>query len=356
LPPGTVLELDGFTLHVLPHDRIFGYERIRGLWRILHDLRPDVIQLLASIGPISLEAAVASRSIGAKLFTGCHQAASTFPLAQRASTLLDLERLACVVKRGIHGRLISLVTEKCYAVTSDCADIAVRFFGVQRRKVEVMHLCVEVGHFHPVESAQDGTARRALRTQLGFAEDDIVCVYSGKLTEEKNPLILANAVAALRERGLRYRTLVIGEGPQRDRLLQCNGCVVLPFLPYAELPPYYRAADIGVWPTNESTSMLDAAAAGLPLVVSDGIVYREHVEGNGLVMRMNDLDDLIRTLLALSEPEERARLGRAGTEKMRRDFSCESVARRRLADYYVARGRPSEHDRRTASTVISASR
>jgi glycosyltransferase involved in cell wall biosynthesis len=104
-------------------------------------------------------------------------------------------------------------------------------------------------------------------------------------------------------------------------------------MPHADLGPQYRAADVAVWPTNESTSMLDAAACGLPLVVSDGIAYRDHVEGNGVVVRMNDLDDLVDHLRRLGDPDERRRLGSAGARKMAERFSWDRVARLRLRDY-----------------------
>ena len=110
---------------------------------------------------------------------------------------------------------------------------------------------------------------------------------------------------------------------------------------YGELPPYYRAADIGVWPTDESISMLDAAACGLPLIVSDGIVYRDHVDGNGLVYKMNDLSDLVRTLLELQSAEYRHRLGMASSAKMKSHFSIESIALRRIHDYEEALARNS---------------
>ena len=84
--------------------------------------------------------------------------------------------------------------------------------------------------------------------------------------------------------------------------------------------------------------MLDAAACGLPLIISDGVVYREHVEGNGLVYRMNDLNDLVTKLLELESPDVRVRLGAHGAEKMRSEFSWDFVARRRISHYRQALG------------------
>jgi len=43
-----------------------------------------------------------------------------------------------------------------------------------------------------------------IRTQLGFAPSDIVCVYTGRFGADKNPLLLAKAIARLREPILRF--------------------------------------------------------------------------------------------------------------------------------------------------------
>lgn len=332
----TVEDVDGYRVHYLQHSKLFGHVRMRGLYGKLKLLKPDIVQTFASISWIPLEAALLKPFMGWKLFTGNHNAASTYPIAKRKLSKFDKEYIVTILKRFIHGRIISYFTEKCYAVTVDCADIAVRFFGVQRAKVEVMHLGVDTDVFFPIANENNVYERENIRTNLGVAASDIVCIYTGKFTTVKNPLILCKAIERLRIIGKQYFGVFIGDGVQSEALKSYPFCTVLPFMPYRELAPYYRAADIGVWPTDESTSTLDAAACGLPLIVSDGIVYWEHVEGNGLVFKMNNLDDLIRTILQLYDPDERIRLGSCGAKKMADHFSWDSVAIHRLKDYKIA--------------------
>lgn len=336
LPPGTVETYDGYTLHVLPHRKLLGYMRMVGSRRKLQAIRPQIVQSLPTIGWIPLDASLAKPFLGYKLFTGSHTTASTFSLANRQVALWDTELLKCFVSRTVPGRLVSLATEKCYCPTKDCAEIAWRFFGVQQQKVEIMHLGVDTDYFFPATSDAIFRERLVLRQQLGFNDNDIVCAYTGKFTQEKNPLILAQSIAKLRSMGAPFCGLFIGDGVQRESIQEQPACKVLSFMPFQQLAAYYRASDIGVWPTNESTSMLDAAACGLPIVVSDGIVYREHVEGNGIVYKMNDLDSLVRALLDLGQLEQRKRLGSFGAQKMAKEFSWDSVARRRLRDYEAA--------------------
>lgn len=330
-----VQEVYGYTVHVLPAKRQLGYLRMIGLEEKLRALRPDIVQTLAAIGWLPMDAARLRKKIGYKLFTGNHNAMST----SRASLGLDGNlgrRLKSLFVRYLPGRLASLASERCYAVTKDCAEIAWKYYGVQKRKVKTMHLGVDTDFFFPVHSAEVQDQRRALRAELGFQQDQVVCVYSGKMSEEKNPMIVAQAIQRLNAAGRRFGGIFIGNGAQRDAVAAMPDCRVLPFMPYWELGAYYRAADIGVWPTNESTSSLDAAACGLPLIISDGVVYRDHVEGNGLVVKIGDLDDMVARLSELEDEDTRSMLGKKGAEKMRAHFSWESVARRRIADYKQA--------------------
>lgn len=338
LAPGVYENYDGYTLHIVPHQISSGHVRLPALRNKLRILRPDVVQTYQSAGWITLECAALCPIFGYVLFTGNHNAASTFPLWRYRDRPFAIPRLKSYLTRSLPGMFVSLFTEKCYAATVDCGEIAWRFLGTRRSKVEVMHLGVDTDFFY----APGDDERRlgaALRAEHGIRSDETVFVYTGKLTGEKNVRILAEAVAALRSEGHAARTLVVGEGPQRDTIAACDGAVVLPFVRHAQLPPYYWASDVGVWPTNESTSMLDAAACGLPLVVSDGIVYRDHVEGNGLVVRQHDRDDLINALRTLLDPTLRATFGEIGARKMREAFSMERVATQRLNNYRVALGK-----------------
>lgn len=336
LTPGRVAMQDGYTVHVMPHERVLGFMRMRGMAAKLRALRPDVVYSLSAIGWMALEAALLKPFLGYQLFTGSHTAASTFPLYRAGLPWYAPARLRAFATRAVPGRIVSLATVRCYGPTVDCAEIAWRFFGVQRHKTAVMHLGVDTDVFFPVAGSAHEAERAAARAELGFAPGDVVAIYTGKLTAEKNVALLADAVAKLRERGLPYRALVVGDGPERDALAERPHVTLLPYQSYERLGRYYRAADVGVWPTNESTSMLDAAACGLPLVVSDGIVYRDHVEGNGLVYHMNDLGSLVATLALLAEGDRRRALGAAGARKMAEHFSWLSHARRRLAEYEAA--------------------
>jgi glycosyltransferase involved in cell wall biosynthesis len=337
LAAGTAYAVDGYTVHVLGHKRVLGYVYMPGMYRKLKEIRPDVVYSILAIGWIPLQAALAKHLCKFQLFTGSHTTALMFPLASAASTSM-IERLAVLFTRWIPGRLVSLFSRTCYCPTDDCGEVAARFFGVQKRKVKVVHLGVDSEFFFPARSVEDRERRSQLRTRLGFSESDVVCIYTGKMAEFKNPVLLAEAIRILRAEGRRFKGLFIGDGAQRALVANFPDCAVLDYMPFSALGNYYRAADIAVWLTNETTSMLDAAACGVPIVVSDRI-YQDHVTGNGLAYRMNDLKSLCDTLRRLDDADTRRTLGAEGARKMHEHFTWEKSANIRVSDFNDALGR-----------------
>ena len=331
--PGAVETYDGFTLHGIGHRVSLGQMKYVGLEPKLRALRIDVVQSLVAIGWPALQAAHLRGRLGFSLFTANHTTASVFPLAQSDAPTLSTARVRNFCTRFMPGRYISRRTVKCYAATTDCARVAVDFFGVEREKVALAPLGVDTDLFCPIRTDADRADRQALRAELGVRDPEVLFIYTGQFTDGKNPLILADAVVEMTDRGLPARALFIGDGAQAGAIAARRSAIIRPFMPNALLPRFYRAADVGVWPTQESTSMLDAAACGLPVVVNDTLRATERIDGNGLQYRLNDLKDLIRVLSMLLEPRVRQELGGVGAMRVAREFSWRDLAARRLRDY-----------------------
>lgn len=330
---GTEEVVNGFRLHTLAHSKVAGYMRMDRLKEKLSIIRPDIVQTMSPVGWIALDAALMKSIYNYKLFIGCHTTASVFPLARERVKSQYRERMWCLIARTIPGRVVGSMSEKCYAVTEDCADIAIRYFGVPRNKVEVMYLGIDTDYCFPAHSRESIEEREKVRRQLYFSPGDIVCIYTGKFTHEKQVLLLASAIERVQARKKPFKALFIGSGPLSGELRRRTGCYVVDTVPYRELPKFYRASDIGVWPGTESISMLDAAACGIPIVISGQVVYRAPINGNGRVFQSGNVEDLANVLCELSDTGLRRELGVKGAARMASEFSWESVARRRVADY-----------------------
>jgi glycosyltransferase involved in cell wall biosynthesis len=214
--------------------------------------------------------------------------------------------------------------------------VATRFYGVPRHKVKLQSLGADTELFRPVETEADVSARLALRRKLGFTDEHIVCVYSGRFSRDKNPLLLARAIDALHDREPRFKGLFIGEGVQKDEMAACRNTKIVSFMKHRSLAEHYRAADIAVWPTQESMSMLDAASSGLPIVVSDAVGEVERVNGNGRMYEENDVNSMVDVLGSLVSPADRQALGAVGRRKMLNGFNWTSYAQSVETDYHAA--------------------
>lgn len=331
-----VKPFDGYTLHRLPYYEtkdIYEGPGITGLYEYLEKLRPDVIQTLEIKLECSYEAARYARDNNCLFLTECHIHASVLWPAPREKWKEQLKNWRNALDTRLH--FINKVSSMCYPIAEDVAEIAMDHYRVPRNKIRIQSLGVDTYQFTPASTPEQQQAREDIRREFHFSAGDIVCIYTGRFTRDKNPHCLAMAIDELNKDGAPFKGLFIGNGPEEDIafIRSMKGCQIGPFVPARQLPLYYRAADIGVWPREESTSQLDAAASGLPLVLSDRIEVRERVAGNGLLYREGDHLDLARQLAKMQEEETRRSMAAKGVQNMHERFSWEKIARERLQDY-----------------------
>ncbi|MFA5059068.1 MAG: glycosyltransferase family 4 protein [Candidatus Omnitrophota bacterium] len=324
----------GFTLHRLPYRmgprRALG---IRGLIGKIKEINPDIVHSFGLMVEPTYELALAKPFFKYKLFAECHIHASVFP--PMLVKVRSLKRwLYWRVYKLLCGKLLNATCELCIAISTDAAQIAMDYFGLSHKKTVVHSLGTDTQMFKPWYEC-DQKARLNFRRSLGFQDDHIVCIYTGRLHEGKDPLILARAIDQLVKKGKPYRAIFVGDGPEeyREQLKKHQGCVFVPFVTIDELPQCYQAADIAVWPKQESTSQLDAASCGLPLILSDRVKVVERVNGNGLLYEENNLDDLISKLLQLQQADVRRKMGEVGVRNMREKFSWQKVAQGYIEDF-----------------------
>lgn len=331
-----VKEIDGYMLHRLPY-----YETknpyvgpgIKNLYEHLVELQPDIIQTFEIGLETTYEGARYSTDLGCKFFTECHIHASVF----RKNGKKGLKDFARNMRNALSKKLslINKATSLCYPIAEDAAEIAMEYYRVPGKKIRIQSLGVDTDLFFPAKDEGQISERRRIREKFGFNDSDIVCVYTGRFTKDKNPQCLAQAIDKLANAGQPFKGLFVGSGSKEDIafIQQMKGCIVENFVPANQLPSYYWAADIGVWPREESTSQLDAAACGLPLVLSNQIKVLERVEGNGFLYQEGDADDLAAQLLKLKDTSLRNQMGEIGVRKIMDNFSWDIIASARMKDY-----------------------
>jgi glycosyltransferase involved in cell wall biosynthesis len=203
--------------------------------------------------------------------------------------------------------------------------------GVPRERVHLVPNGVDVELFRP-----EGPLER-------HSDERFAVLAVSRLSPEKDPLTLAEAIRRLADDGVPVSVTFAGGGPLRgeiERRLDGSGAEVrfLGHIPQEDLPALYRSADCAaLTSTSEGANqvVLEAMACGTPVVASDIPGVREWVDGGGILVRAGDVDAVARALRRLSEDEElRRRLRRRGLDRAR-SLSWDSVAAR-IAEIYAS--------------------
>ncbi|TQF02984.1 glycosyltransferase [Kitasatospora acidiphila] len=140
-------------------------------------------------------------------------------------------------------------------------------WGVPGQRVAVLPNGIEAGrlrHDEPERSA----LRARLRRELGLPEQAFVVGAVGRLVPGKRFEVLAEALTRLPDQ---VRLLVVGEGPERDRLTRAAGPRAVLTGERADVPELLTAMDVLAAPSVEETfglAVLEGLAAGLPVLHS----------------------------------------------------------------------------------------
>ncbi len=211
--------------------------------------------------------------------------------------------------------------------------------GVRAERISVCHNSVRA----PRRISAD--EQRALREQFQIADDERVIVSVGRLSREKGHEDLVQAIASVREMdpALKFKVLLVGDGPERERLeniaknLQLHEEIV--FVGHvSDVAPFYAIADVVALPSHSEGSpnvLLEAMAAGIPVVATAvGGVPEIAVSGeNALLVPARRPRQFAGALLKISsEPDWAEKLATNATIRAR-EFSPEAYAHRMMQIY-----------------------
>ena len=190
--------------------------------------------------------------------------------------------------------------------------------------------------------------RDAARAALAEANWDLKCdagaplvVYTGRLHPDKGLADLVRAWPPIATRWPQARLWLVGEGPQREELFDLIGDLGFRYhicLPgsFDEIDDVLAAADMFVLPSYSegmSLSLLEAMAAGLPVVASDIPGNRALVTHGreGLLVPPGDAGGLAAAMTkVLASPALGVELGAAARHRVSENFSLEKMARLHL--------------------------
>jgi len=251
-----------------------------GLRRALADFSPDIVHAHGATAPTTMAAIMFKAALRYKVVVDCHMDYSLESKSKMRRTIFYLW------SRNPVCRWLLRRADGYIAVAESVRRWLSREWGICYDRIHVIPLGAESNLFSP-----NKFKRKNIRKKLGVEEEDVLIIYAGKLIPEKDIEILLNAAAPLIDKHRNVKVLLIGNAPKEymDKLLQLvdkykirRNVLFYPFQHKTMLPEFYNAGDVGVWPGQDSITIVEAMATGLPVILprSDrNLHYLEYKNG-----------------------------------------------------------------------------
>ena len=242
---------------------------------------------------------------------------------------------------GLFTRLSAKRARRIIAISQSTKRDVVRLLGVSPEKVEVIYCGIDEA-FRPL--AEDQVA--AFRSKRGLPERFVLFV--GTIEPRKNVTRLIEAFANLHPRQLADLKLVIGGAKgwfyqdvfARVEELGLEGQVMFPgYIPVSELPLWYNAAELFVYPSlyeGFGLPPLEAMACGTPVVTANTSSLPEVVGEAGLTVDPLDVEGLAEAMRRALEDEILWRDMRERGLQRAKDFSWTKMAQETVQVYQRA--------------------
>ncbi len=242
--------------------------------------------------------------------------------------------------RHLLNRWLGKRTARVIAGSAEVREDIRRHDHIDDSKIVVMPNCIDL------ERVRTDLNREQARRRLGCADDDFVLGTVGRLEEQKGHIHLLQAMSILRDTGLgkRLRLFIIGDGRRRGELEAAASDLAIAgqvsFLgTQTRTADFLRAFDLFVMPSlweGLSLAMLEAMAAGLPILATD-VGGASEVLGNnqfGIRVPPGNADAIARQIAELAgNPLRLSRLAEAARERAESNYSTTTLAHRLEALY-----------------------
>lgn len=313
------LQRSGATIHMIPAAGNYDPRIFWSVLRLIGRLEPDLVQVwMLQMEVIGAIAAAAQR----------------VPLiwSERCSELA----YPATLKHRVRG----WAARSAGALIANSADGS-RYWGQRLNPRVRRHV---IPNALPLEEMRRTVA--ADSRQTGVADADVLLLFAGRLTEQKNPEAVIKAlVRVLQTPG---RTAIFaGEGPLeaalRERTVRLGLAGRVRFAGYlTNLWAWMKRADVFISPSlfeGHPNTVLEAAACGCPLVISDIAAHREFLDGSAAVLVPADRPEALEAGIVEVLEHPGAARGRAErAAQMVSRWSTEAVAGQYEQVYFEVMG------------------
>ena len=331
---------EGFDVVSVPHVAVVNNYHIPSLSGVAYIAkfvkieRPDIVHCQPLFSPLSLlfisyQRLFKYRIVGS-LVTG---KLSIDNITEKAIYFL----VKIIVERYVNNK-----SELVFVTSRELMKIVTRLFNLRRQKFCVIPLGADSELFK-----FNSAARSQIRNLLGIRSDDVVVVYSGKITPSKRLDVLIEAIAPIITLDPKVKLLIVGRG--ESSYMKCLKSLILDFniskkvifhkwVHRTLLHAFYSASDIAVWPGSPSISIVEAASVGLPLIIERSPVEIYAIErGNGFAFERGNVNELRKYLETLLYNDKlRREMSRKSRLLIEQKLNWSVIARRYFDAYSMS--------------------
>lgn len=287
----------------------------------------------------------------------------------------SISRAMTLLRNAIFQTAERHAARRCHVIVS-VADAMTDEFLERSIGVESQYITIYSGmEVDAFLTPLQGEDRKASRSSLGFADEDLVIGTVARLAEHKGHDDLLDALVDDLQANPHWKLLWVGDGWWRERLLakarakrlavreldrlsiqgasagdSAPGLVLTGLVPPARVPSLVRAMDILVHPSYREglpRTVPQALLCGVPVIAYDVDGTKEACidDVTGLLVPTGDLPALRAAVSRLaSHPDMRARLGVTGRDRCSDRFSADRMVAELEAVYAraLSAARPAE--------------
>lgn len=192
-----------------------------------------------------------------------------------------------------------------------------------------------------IDAEQFSPKRRDMnwRRSLGIKDDEMVISFVGRLVLEKGLGVFADTLDTLKQRGVPYKALIVGAGPERERFAELlPDAVFTGYLQGDNLARAYASSDIFFNASITETFgnvTLEAMASGVPAVCADASGSRSLVTSGetGFLVEPGNITAFADKLALLIEDRQLHQAMAKASYETSKDITWDAVLGRLLQQY-----------------------
>lgn len=252
----------------------------KNLKKLLEENKYDFVHIHADVANKLLVSALAAKRAGVKRVV-VHSHAAGVDGNHRAFKMM-IHRLCRIFLRRVATDFVA------------CSDVAAEwmYHGMLKENVMIIQNGIDLEKFHFKDNI-----RQNVREQLGIT-DEVLIGHVGRFAYQKNHEYILKIAKALKEKQVHCKVLLVGEGPEKDRIkavaeeMNLNDILVF-YGTSNEVEKLFMAMDVFVLPSYfEGLPIVgvEAQASGLPVIFSDKITSQAKLLDDVTFLGIEDAD------------------------------------------------------------------